>query len=159
MINALQWIQDTAFSTWLRESESLWALPWVLSVHAFGMATLAGLSWAIDLRLLGLARGFPLEPMRPMFRLMWLAFWVNAVSGALLFLTKATKMGTSIAFMIKMLFIALGMVALVRIKRNLYESGTGRPIVNGTTKLLAVASLIAWLAAITTGRLLAYITE
>jgi hypothetical protein len=157
MIDLLTGLQNTPFATWIRESESLWALPAVISLHAFGMAALAGSSWAVDLRVLGIARGIPLEPLRLMFRVMWLGFWVNVVSGLVLFASDAAKMGASTVFKIKMLLVVLGAITTVLIERNLYDRETGAAVVNGTTKLLAIGSMVVWAAAITAGRLLAYI--
>ena len=141
----LESLEGSAFSVWLRESTSVWAYPTVLTLHTFGMGVLAGASMAFDLRLLGIARRIPLNVLRPLFPLMWSAFWVNAVTGSMLFAANATTRGTSVLFLMKMSFVALGVVTIVLLKRN-------------PTKLLAVASLVLWLAAITAGRLLAYLT-
>ena len=79
-------LHDSAFSTWIRESESVWAFPTVLTVHTLGMMLLVGSAWVVDLRLLGVARTVPLGPLRPLFRIMWAAFWINFVTGVLLFI-------------------------------------------------------------------------
>ena len=141
----LESLEGSAFSVWLRESTSVWAYPTVLTLHTFGMGVLAGASMAFDLRLLGIARRIPLNVLRLLFPLMWSGFWVNAVTGSMLFAANATTRGTSVLFLMKMSFVALGVVTVVLLKRN-------------PTKLLAVASLVLWLAAITAGRLLAYLT-
>ena len=59
----LVWLEATALSTWLRESVSLLAFPFVLVLHTVGMGFLAGANAAIDLRILGVAAGVPLRPM------------------------------------------------------------------------------------------------
>ena len=141
----LESLEGSALSVWLRESTSVWAYPTVLTLHTFGMGLLAGASMAFDLRLLGIARRIPLNALRLLFPLMWSGFWVNAVTGSMLFAANATTRGTSVLFLMKMSFVALGVVTIVLLKRN-------------PTKLLAVASLVLWLAAITAGRLLAYLT-
>ena len=140
----LESLENSAFSIWLRESPSIWAYPTVLTLHTFGMGLLAGANMALDLRLLGIARRIPLGVLRLLFPLMWSGFWVNAVTGSMLFAANATTRGTSVLFLMKMSFVALGVVTIVLLKRN-------------PTKLLAVASLVLWLAAITAGRLLAYV--
>ena len=40
------------FSIWLREATTVWAFPAVLSCHTVGMGLVAGISTAIDLRIL-----------------------------------------------------------------------------------------------------------
>jgi hypothetical protein len=43
----------------VRESRSIWAYPTILTLHTVGLALLAGLSIAVDLRMLGVARRVP----------------------------------------------------------------------------------------------------
>ena len=52
-------LDHSAFSTWLRGSDSIWAFPTVLTLHTLGMMVLAGASAVLDLRLLGVARQIP----------------------------------------------------------------------------------------------------
>jgi len=49
------WLESTALNQWIVGSPSLWAFPGILAVHAIGMGFAAGLSAAIDLRVLGIA--------------------------------------------------------------------------------------------------------
>ena len=150
-------LEGSAFSMWLLGSNSIWAYPTVLTLHTFGMMVLAGAAAMIDLRLLGFGRGIPLGSMNTLFRVIWGGLALNAVTGTMLFVADATKRGTSVIFLVKMLLIAVGVVTIVMIRRDLY-SGNGEPVaVSGTAKLLAITSLLAWTAAITTGRLLAYV--
>jgi len=79
----LQAIEDTGFSTWLRESESPFAFYFILLFHTFGLALLVGANVVVDLRLLGVARAIPLAPLQRLFRPMWAGFTINAVTGIL----------------------------------------------------------------------------
>ena len=54
----LTWLEQTDFSTWLRESD--WGYPVVLCVHAVGMGMVVGISWMYSARILGYAKHFPL---------------------------------------------------------------------------------------------------
>lgn len=155
-MDALAWLETSQLSTWLRESETIWALPTVLTVHTIGLGLLVGTSWVVDLRLLGVARAIPLGPLRPCFVVMWIGFWMNALTGLLLFSADATGKGTSPTFLVKMLCVALGVVTIVLLKRTLDGQDADAAPVSGTTKLLALASLVAWTMALITGRLLAY---
>ena len=38
------WLESTAYSMWLRDSESIFAFPMILTVHTASMALLAGIS-------------------------------------------------------------------------------------------------------------------
>lgn len=150
-------IENSGFGTWVRESPSPWAYPGLLFLHTLGLSLLVGLNAAIDLRLLGAARRLPIAPMEGFYRVMWSAFWINALTGTALLVANATTKATNPAFYFKMGFVALAMVDLVMIRRAVFR----RPImeadlVPASIKGLAATSLLCWTGAITAGRLMAY---
>ena len=155
MMTALGWLEATSFATWLREADTIWAFPMVLTLHTLGLGLLAGSCAVIDLRLLGVCGHIPLAPLRVFFRVMWTGFWLSLVTGSSLFAAYATMRASSPAFYAKLLFVSLGVSTVVLIKRNVFDAPSGVPVV--PVKLLAVLSLAAWTAAITAGRLLAYL--
>src|SRR6266850_7522668 len=130
-------LEQSAFSTWLLSSNSIWAYPTVLTLHTFGMMVLVGASAMLDLRLLGFGRGIPLDSLKTLFRLMWIAFWLNAVTGSMLFAADATKRGTSVIFLVKLLLVALGVITIVLIRRNVYDKNPDPVSVSGTARKLA----------------------
>jgi hypothetical protein len=111
----------------------------------------------IDLRLLGFGRGIPLQSIDRLFRVMWGAFALNAVTGTMLFVADASKRGPSLIFWTKLSFVAIGLVMAVMIRRRNFESDAEPVVISGAAKRLAIVSLLAWSAAITAGRLLAYV--
>jgi len=148
-------VENSAFGTWVRESKSLWAYPTILFLHTVGLGFLVGLNAAIDLRILGLARKVPLAPMESFYKIMWAAFWVNALSGTALLIADATTKLLNPVFYIKMSFVALAVINMVAIRRRVF----GRPSLDdiaGFARALAITSLIFWGGAITAGRLMAY---
>ena len=157
-MNLLSSLEGSSFSMWLLGSNSIWAYPTVLTLHTFGMMVLVGASAMLDLRLLGFGRGIPLDSLTTLFRVMWVAFSLNAVTGSRLFVADATKRGTSVIFLVKLLLVAAGVVTIVWIKRDVYGRNPASVTVSGTARVLAIASLLVWSAAISTGRLLAYVT-
>ena len=48
MLQLMTALHDTAFSTWLREAETVWAFPTVLTIHTFGMMLLVGCAWLVS---------------------------------------------------------------------------------------------------------------
>ena len=70
----LQTIEDTGFSTWLRESESPFAFYFILLFHTFGLALLVGANMIVDLRLLELRAAYRSRRSRRLFRIMWIGF-------------------------------------------------------------------------------------
>ena len=153
----LIWLEATPLSQWVVGSPSMFAFPGILALHAIGMGLAAGLSAALDLRILGVAPGVPLPEFRRFQPILWCGFWVNAVSGVLLLIGYPTKALTNPVFYLKLLLIAAGMVLLVRIGRQAFDERLAVDTVSPQRlRRLAIISLICWTGAITAGRLLAY---
>lgn len=153
----LNWLSNTGFATWVRESESIWAYPTVLFLHSLGMALLVGFIAAIDLRLVGLARSLPIAAMRRLLPLIWTGFWINAASGTLLLIIAPEKLRNPL-FWIKLILIALGVVNLRMIERDVFgRMAPGSEQLPPRAAILGATSLAFWLGTITAGRLLAYI--
>src|SRR4026208_1237553 len=121
MLQLMTVLHDSAFSTWLREAETVWACPPVLPIHPFGMMLLVGCAWLVDLRLLGVARTIPIGPLRPLFRIMWVAFWINLATGILLFIADPERKATSLLFGFKLLLIIINLPILKRLERVTYR--------------------------------------
>jgi hypothetical protein len=147
------WLENTALSQWVRESPSLLAFPFILIVHAWGMALLAGANAALDLRVLGLAPRVPLSAMEKFYPVMWFGFVINAVSGVLLLIGYPTKALTNPVFYLKLGCIALGMVLMIWLRNRVVRADKWIP---GQGRWVAVLSLLAWSTGIVAGRLLAY---
>jgi len=167
------WLEATPLSVWVRESTSVMAFPAILSAHAIGMGLAAGINSALALRLLGVARGVPVRELRRFVPLMWLGFWLNAASGALLLIGYPTKALTNPVFYLKLSFIALALWTYRITSRRVFArevdqtelaavsagGGTvGVVVTQEAVKLrtLAFVTLMSWTGAITAGRLLAY---
>ncbi len=157
MMDFYTWLEGSALSTWVREAPTIWAYATILTLHTFGMAVLVGASAVLSLRLLGIGRAIPIAQLGVLFRVVWIGFWVNLVTGTVLFGADATTRGTQGLFIVKILFVAAGVASVVLIKRHMDSANTDPIVVSGRMKGLACLSLVAWVAAITSGRLLAYI--
>ena len=149
-------LDQSAFSTWLLSSNSIWAYPTVLTLHTFGMMVLVGSALMIDLRLLGFGRGIPLSSLERMFRVMWGAFWLNLATGTMLFIADASKRGTQPLFLIKLALVASGITTIVLLRRRVFV-GSEPLVISAAAKRLAVTSLLVSSAAVTAGRLVAYV--
>jgi hypothetical protein len=153
----LQTIEDTGFSTWLRESESPFAFYFILLFHTFGLALLVGANIVVDLRLLGVARGIPIKPLQQLFRIMWIGFTMNAVTGVLLVIAYPTKSLTNLDFYFKLTIIGCAIWVMLKLRDRVFADASlneAEMMARGAT--LAKWSLFLWFAAITAGRLLAY---
>jgi Family of unknown function (DUF6644) len=135
----------------------VWAMPTVLTLHTTGMAVLVGASWVLDLRLLGINRNVPLSAYRWVFRAVAIGLIVNLITGVLLFMKNATTWGTALPFLAKMAFVVASAATILPIRRYVLNSGAGPNEISDRARMLAVASIVAWTAAVTAGRLLAYL--
>lgn len=146
------WIETTALSTWMRESPSLLAFPFVLIVHAWGMGFLAGANAAVDLRILGFAPRVPLNAMAKFYPVMWFGFVINLISGVLLLIAYPTKALTNLDFYLKLTCIAVGMILMGWLRSHVVTKQPSET----TGKLAAAFSLLMWATTVVSGRLLAY---
>jgi hypothetical protein len=156
MDSFLTWLEATSFSIWMREEPSILAFPAILAVHTVGMGFVAGLSAAIDLRILGVAAQVPVPEMRRFLPVLWVGFWLNAASGVALLIGYPTKALTNPVFYLKLLCIGIAIALLRRVGHRLF---TGDHPDEATVRQLrpaAIVSLVCWAGAIFAGRLLAY---
>ena len=157
MMELLASLEGSPFSTWLRESPSIWAYPTVLTLHTLGLGVLVGANWFVDLRVLGFARAIPVGVLTRAFPVMWAGFWLNAVTGVLLFVSDPIGKGTTAVFMWKLAIIAVGVALLISLKRKLYGRAVEQDAATLGVKTLAAVSIGIWIAAIATGRWMAYV--
>jgi hypothetical protein len=153
----LNTIEQTDFSIWIRESESVFAYYLILVIHTIGLSFLVGTSALVALRLLGMAPALPLPPLRQLYRLIWGGLWLNVISGMLLLFAYPTKALTNPVFYLKLALVALGVWSMMGIERRFLGAASDvDPTMMARARLLAVASLLLWCAVVGTGRLLAY---
>jgi hypothetical protein len=157
MMDLLASLEASAFGTWVRESPSIWAYPLILTLHTVGLGVLVGTNWMLDLRVLGFGRTIPLAMFVRAFPIMWAGFWLNAITGAVLFTADPTTKGTTAIFMWKLVLIAVGVVLIIALKRRLYGPAARLDAATPAMKAIAAVSLVLWIAAIGAGRWMAYV--
>ena len=152
-------LEHSAFGTWVREAPTIWAYATILFLHTVGLGFVVGVNVAIDLRILGVARQMPLAPMRKLFPWMWAGFIVNALSGVALLIADATTKLANPVFIVKMAFIALGVVNMGWSKRRLFDDPVAleRFPASPRARRVAIVSLVLWIGATTAGRLMGYL--
>jgi hypothetical protein len=150
----LAWLELAPLSAWVRESDSWLAFPGIISVHAIGLAFVAGLCIAIDIRVLGFLPRVPVAAMARFIPVIWIALVANVASGVLLLLAYPTKALTNPLFFVKMGLIVVGLRLLILIRREVLARGEGG--LDHRARTLALSSIGAWVGTIAAGRLLAY---
>jgi hypothetical protein len=150
-------LQNSAFSMWVVSSDSIWAYPMVLTLHTVGLAIVVGAAIVIDLRLLGVGPQIPLSEMHRAFRIFWLGFLINLLSGLVLFVSEAADKAAQPVFLLKLIFIAVGVITTTRIRRVVFRPDEPLDRLPPGARTLAAASLVLWAGAIVAGRLMAYL--
>ena len=157
-MNFLLKLEQIPFCVWLRESDSVWAFPMFLFLHTLSMSIVAGLSATLDLVFLGFWPKLPTSPLERLYGPIWLGFWISTVTGIVLTLADATTRLTNPVFYVKMAFVFGGVWLLVLMRKRLFhDPELDHKVLPSSAKVLAWASLVCWLGAITAGRLLAYL--
>jgi hypothetical protein len=125
------------------------------------MGIVVGILWMLDLRVLGFPKSLPLSTFRPLMRLAWLGFIVNATSGVLLFTGAATRFIINTDFQLKMLLMVLGGLSVYALQRSLGAAwrdpqAQQSTVVSAGTKVVAAVSFLFWAGVILFGRQIAY---
>lgn len=148
-------IEQTSFSTWIRESPSLFAFYFILLFHTVGLSMVVGANSIVDLRLLGVAPALPLKPLRRLFGVMWTGLGINVLTGLMLLFAYPTKALTNPVFYAKLTLITLAVITMQRISVRVFDNaGLSEPDMMAKGRTMAIMSLILWASAITAGRLL-----
>jgi hypothetical protein len=148
-MEALAWIEQTAFSIWVREEP--FVFPFVLAIHSLGMGLSAGVAIAMSLRVLGFAPGLVLVSLPPLKVLVWLGLIANAVSGLVLLAAYPAKALTNPVFYIKLILMAAALWIMVWQARTIFALKPSR-----YASSLAIAAILCWIGVIFAGRFLAY---
>jgi hypothetical protein len=154
----MAWLERTGLATWTRESGSIWAYPTILTLHTLGLAMVVGANAVIDLRLFGFAPRLPVPSLGPLFRIVWWAFGLNAVTGVVLFMSDATVKARQPVFYVKLTIIGLALWNTALVRRAVIREPAlpeSQTLCHG--RRLAITSLLLWAGAITAGRLMAYL--
>jgi hypothetical protein len=149
-------LQESALGHVMRSSPALY--PAVEILHILGFVVLVGSILTLDLRLLGLGRAIPIQPMAALLLpLSRLGFLLAISMGFLLFSADAAHVVRNPAFQTKLLLIAAALVNIV-----IAHVGPWRRVAlwhgeaSGGAKITALVSLLLWPGAVCAGRLIAY---
>jgi hypothetical protein len=155
----LVWLEGSALGQLMRTS-GVWTYGVVNLVHILGIATLFGGVLVLDLRLLGLWRRVPLPALeRPALSLACVGFALAVASGTALITTNATEYLGNPFLAVK--FSAIGLGLLNAIVAQLLPAWRARaadlpPRRSFALAALGATSLLAWLGAVTAGRMIGY---
>ena len=153
----LKAVEESGFSTWICESPSPFAYWFFLTIHAIGMGMAVGASVVIDFRILGIAKDMPLSPLKGLYRIIWIGFWMQVVSGILLLIAYPTKAIMNPDFYIKLTLIGLAVAVMRMMHRRVFsDASMNEAAMMSKGRTLAICSLVLWMGVVTSGRMLAY---
>ena len=152
-------LETTALARALRDS--VWAYPLVNAGHILGVALLVGAIVPLDLKLLGFWPAWPLGPLwHVLTRAAGAGLVLAATCGVLLFIARAGEYAASDLFLCKMVAVACGIANAAALRGfapadfSSARHGTDRSV--GRIRVAAAISMLAWLTALTLGRLVGY---
>ena len=152
----LEWIEATSLAEYIRIS--IYGYPAAIAAHSIGLAVMVGPVLMLDLRLLGRFKSIPYSSLSRILGVAWIGFAINFLSGVALFAAQATSYITNGPFLIKIALVLLGAVSAAQqqavIARDANNWTSGVP---SSVTIVALVSLVFWIGAIVTGRLIAYL--
>lgn len=156
MMELLQALESSAFSMWIKESSTAYVA--ILAFHTVGLSFLVGISGAVAMRVFGIARAIPLEPMQDFFPLMWTGLRINAFTGALLLCLYPTQYVTDYIIYIKLTAVVAAVLLLRRIQLAVFGEGVVAEAAAAQKDVRQMCGwmLAAWLLATFAGRVTAY---
>ncbi len=156
---------------WLRATSLSWAvaggIPWIWPVcetlHFIGLGVLFGIAGALDLRMLGVAKQYPIAPFQALIPFAIGGFVLNAITGALFFVGAPFQYIHNYPFWWKLSFIALaGLNVLVFQIRGMAKAvdqvGPGGDAPTAA-KWAAAISLVLWVGVMFWGRMLPFLGD
>lgn len=142
-------------------AESLWAFPTIETVHVIALVTVLGTLLVMDLRLLGLASSNVAVTRMSKDTLPWTwgAFVLAAITGTLLFASKASTYMVNPYFLVKMSLIVVAGLNMLYFHFKVYktvENWDESPHIPSGAKWAAAMSLIFWLVIVFCGRAIGF---
>ena len=155
MQSLMEWLEATSVAVFIHDRP--WAFTTLEVIHVVAISLVIGTIMLVDLRLLGFAstkRPF-VEFARGILPVTWFGFAIAALTGSLMFITKATDYYVSPTFLIKMALIVVAGINML-----IFEFGTVRGVQEWNIKqtpplsarLAGGISLACWIAVVAFGR-------
>jgi len=154
------WIAATQASVLIQTNEK-WFIPAVQSVHIVGIGVVLACVLMMTLRVLGWSGKDQsvLQTQRRFGPWMIGALWLLLATGVLMIIGEPERELVTFSFWAKMTLVALGTVVALVFRRSVRTAGPDwedRVGAHAAVKIVAVATLLMWLAVVFLGRLIAY---
>lgn len=151
----LEWLQSTSLAAVINQTK--WLFTTIEVIHVIAISLVIGTIAMVDLRLLGFAstkRPFT-EIARPVLPLTWAAFVLAAITGSLLFMSKASDYFMTTTFRLKLIIMALAAINMLIFEfitvKGVKEWDV-KPTPPMAARLAGAISLTCWLLVFIFGR-------
>ena len=142
-------------------AESTWAFPTLETLHVIGLVTVLGTIFIMDLRLLGVASAnvAVTRMTRDTLPWTWGAFVLAAITGTLLFVSKASSYMINPYFLVKMSLMAIAGLNMLYFHfvtfKNIavWDNSAAMP---AGVKFAGATSILFWLAIVFCGRAIGF---
>jgi uncharacterized protein DUF6644 len=154
------WLSGT-YPSVLIQTHNSWVIPTIQSIHIAGIGIVLTSVFMMDMRILGLAgKDQTLQQTTNRFGpwLMW-SLVALLVTGLLMVIGEPVRELVTVSFWLKMFLISVGtLVAAIFLRTlNRNEQEWGETMTRRLSiKLMAILTLLVWLAVVVLGRLIAY---
>jgi hypothetical protein len=157
----LEWLQNTSIAQQI--SSGAWLFPAIETIHVLSLATVFGSILMVDLRLLGAAsRSHPVSRLtRETLPFTWAAFALAALSGTLMFISKAPVYFHNLQFQLKFVCMLLAGINMLAFHAGIYRrvsqwDATLPPPVSA--RVAGAVSIALWLSIVAFGRWVGFTT-
>lgn len=153
----LQWLSQTPLAEALKRSGTLYLF--VNAAHILSIGLIVGAILPLDLRLLGLFRGYPLSVLASyLSRSAAVGVLLAVTTGAVLFSVRPLEYAANPAFLTKLVLVGVGAANAMAIRwsrgwKVALHGGGVSPLL----RLQAALSLLVWPAALVSGRWIGFV--
>ena len=154
--SVLHSIENTAIAQAIAESETMF--PWIECIHVLAITLVVGSIAIVDLRLIGFAsrEQAVTRLTKDVLPCTWIAFVVAAISGSLLFMSKAVTYAHNFYFQGKLVLLVLAGLNMalfhVLVSRDVERWGAMPHTTPRAAKVAGACSLCLWIAVVAFGR-------
>ncbi|MCZ0960017.1 DUF6644 family protein [Paracoccus benzoatiresistens] len=150
------WIEASALAGMLRGSGNLYMV--VNATHILGIGLLVGAILPLDLRILGVLSGPPLQVIGPFLsRMAGIGLGLAVATGFCLWSVSAAEYLGNAAFRWKLALLALGLGNVALLHGTGWSRLVATGIAHGTTRVLAAISALVWMGVLLAGRWIGFL--
>lgn len=135
--------------------------PTLIALHSVGMGVAVGLSLMTALRLNQLLIDFKAQLLPKFLTIAVWGFTLNLVTGIALFVSRGREYITSVVFLSKILLVIVGALILFWLRHRFASRPltTDVLVTDGMARGLSLLCAAAWIGAVVSGRLIAYLSD